>query len=680
MGGSRSGVAQKLRTLREAIESHNFAYYVLDEPVVPDAEYDRLMRQLQALEAEHPELITPDSPTQRVGITPIGEFGEVRHHVPMLSLDNVFNESELVDFDRRVRDRLKSAGLELDDIEYVAEPKLDGAAVSLRYENGVLVLGATRGDGNIGEDITHNVRTIPAVPLRLHQKRAPAVLEARGEIFMPKEGFLAYNRRAIETGDRPFVNPRNAAAGSLRQLDPRLTAQRPLDVFFYGIGELGGRVPPKTHAETLECLRDSGLKTCPEWQVVAGIQGCLAYYSNIGQKRNDLPYEIDGVVYKVNALESQELLGAVSRAPRWAIAHKFPAQEELTVVKDIEFQVGRTGALTPVARLQPVFVGGVTVSNATLHNMDELVRKDVRVGDSVIVRRAGDVIPEVVKVVEEWRPAKARPVRLPRKCPVCRSDVVRPTGEVIARCVGGLVCAAQRKEAIRHFASRRAMDIEGLGAKLIEQLVEQDLVENPADLFGLTSEQLSELERMGPKSAENLMEAFEKSKSTTFDRFLYALGIREVGETTALALANHIGSLEELIAADEDRLQQVPDVGPVVAANIKAFFQEGRNRAIVDRLVGSGISWPQPIRQSPEDSPLKGKTIVLTGTLSSMTRDEAKQRLIALGAKVTSSVSKSTDLVIAGDRPGSKADRAATLGIEILDEGAWLQLIDRLNR
>jgi len=675
VSGSRSGVARELRALREAIESHNFAYYVLDDPVVPDAEYDRLMRQLQALEADHPELITPDSPTQRVGITPIGEFGEVRHHVPMLSLDNVFNESELVDFDRRVRDRLKSGGLALDEIEFVAEPKLDGTAVSLRYERGVFVLGATRGDGNTGEDITHNIRTIPAVPLRLRQENAPEVLEVRGEVFMPKEGFLAYNQRALETGDKPFVNPRNAAAGSLRQLDPRLTAQRPLDVFFYGIGELDGRASPETHSETLAYLHDSGLKTCPEWEVVAGIQGCLAYYTHIGGKRDDLPYEIDGVVYKVNAIENQELLGAVSRAPRWAIAHKFPAQEELTVVKGVDFQVGRTGALTPVARLQPVFVGGVTVSNATLHNMDELTRKDVRVGDSVIVRRAGDVIPEVVKVVEEWRPAKARPVRLPKKCPVCGSEVIRVEGEAVARCVGGLVCGAQRKEAIRHFASRRAMDIEGLGTKLIDQLVDEGLIENPADLFGLTAEQLSGLERMGPKSAGNLIEALEKSRSTTFNRFLYALGIREVGETTALALANHIGSLEELAPADGDQLQKVPDVGPVVAANVKAFFQESRNRAIVDRLIGSGITWPKPIRSDPEDSPLKGKTVVLTGRLSSMTRDEAKQALLGLGAKVTSSVSKSTDLVIAGDRPGSKADRALELGVLVLNEDELQDLI-----
>ena len=668
MNDSRSGVVRELQELRETIESHNFADYVLDDPVVPDAEWDRLMRRLKALESEHPDLITPDSPTQRVGITPIGEFGEVRHQIPMLSLDNVFNESELLDFDRRVRERLKSAGLELDDIEYVAEPKLDGTAVSVRYEGGRLVLGATRGDGNTGEDITHNVRTIPAVPLRLRGEKIPEVLEARGEVFMPKEGFLAYNLRALETGDKPFVNPRNAAAGSLRQLDPRLTAQRPLDVFFYGIGELEGRDQPTTHADTLEYLRASGLKTCPEWQVVDGIQGCLAYYSHIGQKRKDLPYEIDGVVYKVNALDRQELLGAVSRAPRWAIAHKFPAQEELTVVKGVEFQVGRTGALTPVARLQPVFVGGVTVSNATLHNMDELTRKDVRVGDTVIVRRAGDVIPEIVKVVQEWRPPKARPVRLPKKCPVCGSDVIRQEGESVARCIGGLVCGAQTKEAIRHFASRRAMDIEGLGTKLVDQLVSTGLVETPADLFELSVEQISGLERMGQKSAENLIQALQKSKSTTLNRFLYALGIREVGESTALALATHIGSLPDLMGADEDRLQEVPDVGPVVAANIRAFFREKRNREIVERLVGSGISWPDPVSADAKETPLKGKTVVLTGTLEGMTRDEAKEKLLAMGARVTGSVSKSTDFVIAGDRPGSKVDRAVELGVAVLTE------------
>ena len=668
MGSSRSSVAGGLESLREEIEGHNYAYYVLDDPLVPDAEYDRLMRRLQALEAKHPNLVTADSPTQRVGITPIGEFHEVNHSVPMLSLENVFNETELIDFDRRVRGRLEAAGSGSAEITYAAEPKLDGAAVSLRYEDGLLVLGATRGDGGTGEDITHNVRTIPAVPLKLRGSRVPTVLEARGEVFMPKEGFLAYNKRALETGEKPFVNPRNAAAGSLRQLDPRLTAQRPLDVFFYGLGELDGWGSLQSHSDTLELLHDLGLKTCPEWEAVDGIQGCLAYYARIGRKREDLPYEIDGVVYKANDLESQAVLGAVSRAPRWAVAHKFPAQEELTLVEGVEFQVGRTGALTPVARLRPVFVGGVTVSNATLHNIGELARKDVRVGDTVIVRRAGDVIPEVVKVIKERRPAKTHAVRLPKKCPVCDSEVIRPEDEAIARCVGGLVCAAQRKEAVRHFASRRALDIEGLGSKLVDQLVTQGLVENPADLFTLTLEQLADLDRMGSKSADNLLQALEKSKSTTLSRFLYALGIREVGEATALALANDFGSLESLMAADEDRLQEVPDVGPIVAERISAFFQEDRNSEIVGKLLATGVRWPQPEASVAKDSPVAGKTVVLTGTLTSMTRDEAKEKLKALGAKVTGSVSKTTDFVVAGDRPGSKAARALELGVSIMDE------------
>jgi len=680
VNGNRSGVARKLQELRETIESHNFAYYVLNDPAVPDAEYDRLMRRLQTLESENPALVSRDSPTQRVGIRPIGEYDEVQHQIPMLSLDNAFNESELLDFDRRVRERLRSDGPEPGDIEYVAEPKLDGTAVSLRYENGVLGLGATRGDGTTGEDITHNVRTISAVPLRLRGDTIPQMLEVRGEVFMPKEGFLAYNKSALKTGEKPFVNPRNAAAGSLRQLDPRLTALRPLDVYFYGIGEFEGRGLPGTHADLLRYLRGLGLKTCSEWEVVTGVPACLAYYSDIGARRKDLPYEIDGVVYKVNNLEKQELLGAVSRAPRWAIAHKFPAQEELTVVTSIEFQVGRTGALTPVARLDPVFVGGVTVSNATLHNMDELARKDVRIGDTVFVRRAGDVIPEIVKVAKERRLPKARPIHLPRKCPICRSDVIREEGEAIARCMGGLICGAQNREAIRHFASRRAMDIEGLGTKLVDQLVSANLVKNPADLFGLTLEQLSDLERMGEKSAENLLQALEKGKVTTLNRFLYALGIREVGESTALALTTHIKSLADLMVADEKRLLEVPDVGPIVAANIKVFFQDERNREIVQRLLGAGISWPDPVREFAKEAPLKGKTFVLTGTLESMARDEAKEKLLTMGAKVTAGVSKSTDFVIAGDRPGSKVDRASELGIPVLTETELKDLINRPYR
>ena len=675
MGTSSAAVHKKLIELRETIAQHDFAYFVLDDPVVPDAEYDRLTRQLIKLEAEHPELVTADSPTQRVGIKPVHDFREVQHQIPMLSLDNAFNEAELLEFDRRVREKLKALDIDTGEIEYVAEPKLDGTAVSLRYEDGQLVLAATRGDGSSGEDVTHNVRTIPAVPLRLRGTAVPPVLEVRGEVFMPKAGFLAYNRRALETDEKPFVNPRNAAAGSLRQLDPRLTAQRPLDVFFYAVGDHKGWEFPHTHSGVLERLRELGLKTCPEWKKVDGFLGCLAYYASIGSKREDLPYEIDGVVYKVNDFRWQTELGFVSRAPRWAIAHKFPAQEELTMVQDVEFQVGRTGAITPVARLQPVFVGGVTVSNATLHNTDELSRKDVRVGDTVIVRRAGDVIPEIVKVVKEWRPAKTCPVRFPKRCPVCKSEVVRTEGKAVSRCVGGLYCPAQRKQAIRHFSSRSAMDIEGLGSKLIDQLVEHQLVSHPADLYQLTAGQLERLERVGPKSAENFLQALEKSKVTTFNRFLYALGIREVGEATALALANHFDSLEQLIAASEERLQLISDIGPVVASHIRAFFRENHNREVIRHLLASGIDWPVKTSARTADSPVAGKTIVLTGTLTTMTRDEAKARLISLGAKVTSNVSKASDIVVVGENPGSKLTKAVSLGVTIWEEQDLLSAV-----
>jgi len=675
MGTSSAVVRKRLIELRDTIAQHDFAYFVLDDPVVPDAEYDRIARQLRELEAEHPDLVTADSPTQRVGIKPVGEFSEVQHQLPMLSLDNAFNKEELQDFDRRVRERLKTSDIDAEEVEYVAEPKLDGTAVSLRYEDGRLVLAATRGDGRSGENVTHNVRTIAAVPLRLRGTAIPPVLEARGEVFMPKAGFLAYNQRALEAGEKLFVNPRNAAAGSLRQLDPTITAQRPLDIFFYALGDHEGWTPPPTHSGVLERLREFGLKICPEWKKVDGFLGCLAYYAKIRSKRDDLPYEIDGVVYKVNDLRWQAALGFVSRAPRWAIAHKFPAQEELTVVQNIEFQVGRTGAITPVARLEPIFVGGVTVSNSTLHNIDELARKDVRVGDTVIVRRAGDVIPEIVKVVKEWRPAKARRVRFPKRCPVCKSTVVRAEGEAVSRCIGGLFCPAQRKEAIRHFSSRAAMDIKGLGSKLIDQLVERQLVNDPADLYQLTAGQLKELERMGPKSADNLLAALEKGKSTTFNRFLYALGIREVGEATALALANSFADIDQLMAADEERLQLVPDVGPIVASHLHAFFREKHNRKVIRQLLASGIDWPANTMVSVLDSPMAGKRVVLTGTLASMTRDEAKARLISLGAKVTSSVSKSTDIVIVGENPGSKSTKAAALGVTIWEEQDFLEAV-----
>jgi DNA ligase (NAD+) len=675
--GAGSDLRAELLELRAEIEEHNFAYHVLDRPTIPDAAYDRLMKRLQAIEAEHPELVTADSPTQRVGAFPATAFRQVRHAKPMLSLENAFSDAELAAFDKRVVSRLSAAGVEAAPVEYVAEPKLDGAAVTFRYEQGRLVLAATRGDGSTGEDVTHNARTIPAVPLRLRGRRTPEVIEARGEVYMPRARFNEFNRLATERGEKTFVNPRNAAAGSLRQLDPKATATRPLDVFIYGVGDVQGWRMPETHAEVLNLLRELGFRTSPGWQLVEGIQGCLAYYSHIARIRADLPYDIDGVVYKVNRLAWQTELGFVSRAPRWAIAHKFPAQEELTVVLDVEFQVGRTGALTPVARLQPVFVGGVTVSNATLHNIDELHRKDVRAGDTVIVRRAGDVIPEIVQVVAERRPRNAVPVELPGQCPVCGSRVVRPEGEAIARCAGGLFCAAQRKESLRHFASRLAMDIEGLGTKLIDQLVEKGLVSTPADLYDLNAEQLLDLERMGEKSAQKLLDALNGSKSTTFARFLYALGIREVGEATALALSRRFTSIEQLQDASEEELQEVPDIGPVVAAHVRAFFQEPHNREVIHRLLERGVRWPQTQEAAAPSSPLAGKTIVLTGTLAGMSRNEAKKLLQSLGAKVSSSVSSKTDIVIAGENPGSKLEKARSLGLTILTEDQFLRLSAR---
>ncbi|MEJ2479630.1 MAG: NAD-dependent DNA ligase LigA [Acidihalobacter sp.] len=672
--------------LREQIDLHNYRYYVLDDPLVPDAEYDRLMRELQALESEHPELVTPESPTQRVGAKPAEGFGEVRHAIPMLSLENCFSEDELLAFDRRVRERLERDG----QVDYIAEPKLDGLAVSLRYEDGRLVQGATRGDGTTGEDITQNVRTVHSIPLRLRGNDVPRVLEVRGEVFMPKAGFEEMNRRAAERGEKVFVNPRNAAAGSLRQLDPSVTAARPLEFFCYGWGELEGAEAPASHSGMLERLREWGVRVSPEARVVRGAEGCLDYYRDIGRRRADLPYEIDGVVYKVDSREQQDTLGFVSRAPRWAIAHKFPAQEELTRLLDVEFQVGRTGALTPVARLEPVFVGGVTVSNATLHNMDEIERKDVRIGDTVIVRRAGDVIPEIVAVVAERRPDDVRSIEMPSTCPVCGSEIVRGEGEAVARCSGGLICSAQRKESLLHFASRRAMDIEGLGEKLVDQLVELGMLEHVDDLYDLQAAQLAGIERMGDKSAANLVDAIEHSKDTTLARFLYALGIREVGEATARALAAHFGTLDALEeAARQDlrsegdpeikpkdrypRLQAVADVGPAVAAHVCHFFAQQRNQDVIRKLLAAGVHWPEAKAQG--EGPLKGSTYVLTGTLENWTRDEAKAALEALGARVSGSVSKKTTAVVAGRDAGSKLDKAKELDIPVVDEDqllAWL--------
>lgn len=684
---TKAQAASRAEELREQLEYHNYRYYVLDDPEIPDAEYDRLMRELQAVEAEFPELVTASSPTQRVGAQPLEAFGEVQHLVPMLSLANVFSEEELLAYDKRVHDRLASKGgpevpeASRDIIEYVAEPKLDGLAVSLLYEKGELIRGATRGDGFTGEDITSNVRTIDSIPLRLRGENIPTRLEVRGEVYMPKAGFEALNQKAEAEGEKPFVNPRNAAAGSLRQLDPKITASRPLEMYCYALGVLEGAELPGTHSKVLQQLKAWGLRVCPEISVVQGVAGCLDYYRDIGGRRAQLPYEIDGVVYKVNSLDLQQILGFVSRAPRWAIAHKFPAQEELTRVLDVEFQVGRTGAITPVARLEPVFVGGVTVSNATLHNMDEVQRKDVRTGDTVIVRRAGDVIPEVVSVIKERRPADAKLVVMPDHCPVCGSPVVREEGEAVARCSGGLFCPAQRREAIRHFASRRAMNIDGLGEKLIDQLISAGLVEHVDDLYRLRVEDVAGLKRMGEKSAKNLIDALEKSKSTTFPRFIYALGIREVGEATAKALASHFLSLERLMSASEEALQEVPDVGPVVARYLHAFFDNSdgsnHNLKVIQGLLGAGVHWPEEKPVTVDTLPLSGQTVVLTGTLSQMKRSEAKERLEALGAKVSGSVSSKTSAVFAGEKAGSKLDKARALGVPVYDEQGLLDFLQQ---
>jgi DNA ligase (NAD+) len=667
---SKAGVdpAARAAELRKLIEHHNHRYYVLDDPEIADIDFDRLFRELQSIEAAHPELCTEDSPTQRVGGAPVSRFGTVEHLLPMLSLDNAFSHDELVAFDRRATERLKSD----EALAYSAETKLDGTAISLLYREGRLVRGATRGDGQTGEDITHNVRTIESIPLRLIGESHPAVLEVRGEVYMPKAGFDALNKRLAAEGAKTFVNPRNAAAGTLRQLDPRITAQRPLEFFSYGIGYFEDGEMPARHSEILARLKEWGIRISPLSRVVSGVDGCQAYYDEIAELRDSLPYEIDGIVLKVDRIDQQQALGYVSRAPRWAVAFKFPAQEVTTTVRGVDFQVGRTGALTPVARLEPVFVGGVTVSNATLHNIDEIERKDVRIGDTVIVRRAGDVIPEVVRVVPERRTGNPRRIRLPKTCPVCGADVVRPEGQAVARCSGGLVCAAQRKEKLRHFASRRAMDIEGLGAKMVEQLVDQGVegiqVRTPADLYALTAEQLAGLDRMGEKSAENLVAAIERSKDTTLPRFLFALGIPEVGEATAANLARHFGDLDALVSAETEELEAVPDVGPVVASHVHEFFRQEENLAVIAELRKHGVSWPVEKPTRPKGLPLAGKTFVLTGALESLTRDEARERIEKAGGKVTGSVSSKTDFLVVGADPGSKLRKAQELGVEIIDE------------
>jgi len=665
--------ALEAESLRQRLDNWNYQYYVLDQPTVPDAEYDRCMRRLRELEANHPELARADSPTQRVGGEPLERFRQVVHEMPMLSLDNAFSEQDMLDFDRRLRERL---GGRRDPIEFSCEPKLDGIAVSLLYREGLLERAATRGDGTTGEDITHNVRTIPSVPLRLRGSGFPMVLEVRGEIYMPRLGFAQWNERARAAGETTFVTPRNAAAGSLRQLDARITARRPLEMCCYGVGMVSGGELPLRHAQVLECLQQWGLRINPESRVVQGIEACDEYYNELAQRRGSLPYDIDGIVFKVNDIELQRELGFVSRAPRWAIARKFPAQEEMTRLLDVEFQVGRTGAITPVARLEPVFVGGVTVSNATLHNSDEIDRLGVRIGDTVIVRRAGDVIPQVVSVVLDQRPPDARPVEFPAACPVCGSPVERAAEEAVIRCMGGLVCAAQQKAAIRHFASRRAMDIEGLGDKLVDQLVDEGLVSNVAGLYHLERDQLLRLERMGEKSVDNLLEALEKSKATTLPRFIFSLGIREVGEATALALARHFGSWEALASATEEQLLAVSDVGPVVADHLVQFFDSASSMAVVSELRAAGVSWSD-LEVDTDDLPLAGQTWVVTGKLEALGRDEAKAHLQTLGAKVAGSVSAKTTRVVAGPGAGSKLDRALELGVEVIDEAAFLDMLSR---
>ncbi|WDC41587.1 NAD-dependent DNA ligase LigA [Klebsiella grimontii] len=664
---------QKLTELRTTLRHHEYLYHVMDTPEIPDAEYDRLMRELRELEAQHPELITPDSPTQRVGAAPLAAFSQIRHEVPMLSLDNVFDEESFLAFNKRVQDRLKNT----DDLTYCCELKLDGLAVSILYENGLLVQAATRGDGTTGEDITSNVRTIRAIPLKLRGDNIPQRLEVRGEVFLPQAGFEKINEEARRTGGKVFANPRNAAAGSLRQLDPRITAKRPLTFFCYGVGVLEGGELPRSHSARLQQFKFWGLPVSERVKLCHSPEEVLTYYRKVEEDRPNLGFDIDGVVIKVDSLELQEQLGFVARAPRWAVAFKFPAQEQMTFVRDVEFQVGRTGAITPVARLEPVQVAGVLVSNATLHNADEIERLGLRIGDKVVIRRAGDVIPQVVNVVLSERPEETREIVFPTHCPVCHSDVERVEGEVVTRCTGGLICGAQRKEALKHFVSRRALDVEGIGDKIIDQLVEKEYVHTPADLFQLTPGKLTGLDRMGPKSAQNVVDALEKSKETTFARFLYALGIREVGEATAAGLAAHFGTIEALEQASIDDLQKVPDVGIVVATHVRNFFAEESNREVIAQLRKEGVRWPAPVVVNAEeiDSPFAGKTVVLTGSLSQLSRDDAKARLVALGAKVAGSVSKKTDLVIAGEAAGSKLAKAQELGIAVIDEDEMLRLL-----
>ncbi len=667
--GNGDHIADEIDNLRRLIEDHNYRYYVLDDPSVSDAEYDMLFNRLKELESIKPELISVDSPTQRVGAAPLKSFNMIKHDVPMLSLENAFTDEDIIEFDQRIRERLESSH----SIEYCCEPKMDGLAVNIRYENGLLTQAATRGDGASGEDITTNIKTIHMVPLRLRGEKIPEILDVRGEVFMSRAGFARLNQAAENRGDKKFANPRNAAAGSLRQLDPSITSQRPLEFYCYGIGYVKGASLPEKHSDILKRLMDWGLRINPLIKVVMGPSGCQAFYEKIAAMRDNLPYEIDGVVYKVNSIEDQQRLGFVTRAPRWAIAHKFPAEEAYSVIEAVEFQVGRTGVITPVARLKPVHVRGVTVSNATLHNMDEVRRKDIHVGDTVIVRRAGDVIPEVAGVVQDRRPRDVKRIVMPKHCPVCHSEIEHIEGESASRCTGGLYCSAQQKEAIKHFASRKAMDIEGLGDRLAEQLIDSHLIRNVADIYDLTLNQLKSLERMGTKSSINLLEQIEGSKHTTLPKFLYSLGIREVGEATARQLALHFKSLDALRVASQESLLEVADVGPVVAEHIVNFFHEKHNQAVVDKLIQAGIKFEAIEVQ--KNAAFSGQTFVLTGTLQSMSRDDAKAKLEALGGKVSGSVSSKTNYVVVGADAGSKLAKATELGISILDESAFLNLL-----
>lgn len=666
---SKDKVAAEIQQLRSTLEQYNYEYYVLDAPTVPDSQYDRLFKQLQALEQEYPELITETSPTQKVGAAALSEFDEVKHAVAMLSLGNAFNEDDVTAFDKRIRDKLLS-----NNIEYVAETKLDGLAISILYKDGKFIRAATRGDGQVGEDVSLNVKTIPSIPLELNTDTFPETLEVRGEVFMKRSGFKQLNETQKQNQEKLFANPRNAAAGSLRQLDSSITAKRPLSFYAYSVGEVSDNFLPQTHFETLQILKDCGLPISPETKICHSLHDCFNYYKAIQAKRNGLDYEIDGIVYKVNDLSQQQTMGFVSRAPRWAIAYKFPPEEEITKVLDIEVQVGRTGALTPVARLEAVYVGGVTVTNATLHNMDEVERKDIRIGDTVVIRRAGDVIPEVVSAVLDKRPADTKQFAMPTHCPECDAAVVRIEGEAVYRCTNGLQCPAQRIQAIIHYASRKAMNIDGLGDKLVEQLNKEALIKTIADLYELKLEDIADLDRMGEKSAQNLLEALEKSKHTTLAKFIYSLGIREVGEATSQALANYFGNLDKLRQADKAQLEAVEDVGPIVAGHIVSFFKEPHNQEVIQSLINAGVHWDD-VEVTQSDHDYAGKTFVITGTLDSMSRDEAKEKLQAIGAKVTGSVSKKTDFLVAGENAGSKLDKANELGIDVFSESEFLQIL-----